>query len=215
MYRHPAARAGQLIISCVVLGVGVGLVLSARLGSDGYSSLINGIVRTTGVSYALVSPAIGLTFVLAAWSRGVRPGVGTLTHPVIVGLTVHTVLDHLATPQTVLARTSLLLAGALVLAVGVAGYLDTDLGKGPFEAATFALRPIPFRLAYNGLQALAAVTGWVLGADVGIGTLVVVFGVGPTVHILRNQISHHRSPRMPYPNPDRVETRDPHPPCGS
>ena len=90
MDRHYAARAGQLLVSCAVLGVGVGFVLSARLGSDGYSSLINGLVRASGVPYALVSPAVGLTFVLAAWSRGVRPGVGTITHPVVVGLSVNT-----------------------------------------------------------------------------------------------------------------------------
>lgn len=199
MYDQRAARAGQLTVSCVVLGVGVGLVLSARLGSDGYSSLINGLVRASGVSYALVSPAIGLTLVLAAWTRGVRPGVGTVTHPLVVGLTVNTVLGHLGTPENALARVALLVAGVLVLALGVTGYLDAELGSGPFEAVTFALRPLPFRLAYNGLQAVAALTGWALGADIGIGTLVVVFGVGPVVHALRCRVHHDRSNRMQCP----------------
>lgn len=182
-----------MIGSCAVLGVGVGLILTARFGSDGYSSLINGIVRATGVPYALVNPAIGLTSILLARARGVHPGMGTITHPVVVGLSVNGVLECLSTPASLLARSSLLASGVLVLALGVTGYLDAQLGSGPFEAATFALHPVPFRLAYNGLQALGALSGWALGADVGIGTVVVVLGIGPLVHALRRRIDQHRS----------------------
>lgn len=33
----------QLVVSCVVLGTGVALLFEAALGSDGYSTLVNGL----------------------------------------------------------------------------------------------------------------------------------------------------------------------------
>jgi uncharacterized membrane protein YczE len=189
---HPG-RIVQLIASCIVLGLGVGMVLVAALGSDGYSTLINGISRAIGVPYAAVNWVVGLTAVVLARLRGVRPGLGTVTHPVVVGLTVNAVLDLVPTPGPLALRVALLAAGSVVLAAGVAGYLDAGLGAGPFEAVTLALRPIPFRLAYGVLQAAGALAGWLLGASIGFGTIVVVVGVGPVAASLRRLLSERRS----------------------
>lgn len=191
MHKFFAARGAQLITACVVLGIGVGLVLTARLGSDGYSSLVNGIVRTADVPYAAVNPAVGLSAVLLAWGRHVRPGPGTIVHPIVVGSTVNVVLGSLDTPDAGIARVALLVAGMFVLAAGVAGYLDAGLGAGPFEGLALAV-PLSFRSAYVVLQAVAATAGWILGADIGPGTLLVVFGVGPIVHVLRRYVARHR-----------------------
>src|SRR5690606_19133670 len=76
--------------------------------------------------------------------------------------------------------------GLLVLAVGVAGYLAVDLGAGPAEAAAQALEPgVPFRWSYTALQLTGMLVGWLLGADVGIATLLVAVLVGPLVDRLQ------------------------------
>jgi uncharacterized membrane protein YczE len=190
-----------LVTACAILGVGVGLVLVASLGSDGYSTLINGISRTTGLPYAPVNWTVGFTVVVLARLRGVRPGLGTITHPIVVGLTVNAVLDLVPTPGSLAARTALLAVGALVLSAGVAGYLEAGLGAGPFEAMTLGLHPVPFRLAYGVLQAAGAVGGWLLGASIGVGTVVIVLGVGPLATMLRRLIAEPGWGRLrPTPN---------------
>ncbi|HEY7046084.1 MAG TPA: hypothetical protein VH373_02595 [Jatrophihabitantaceae bacterium] len=166
----------------------MGLVLSARLGSDGYSSLVNGVSRSSRMPYAIANWLIGLSAVAFAWRRGVRPGPGTVVHPMIVGITVNLVLIAVDPPTTLVPRVAVLLAGVGLLAVGVAGYLATALGSGPFESATIALRPVPFRIAYAVLQAAGAGIGWALGASIGVGTLVVVLGVGPLVSAIRTRL---------------------------
>jgi uncharacterized membrane protein YczE len=108
----------------------------------------------------------------------------------VVGLAVNAVLSTIAPPTAVGLRVVFLLAGAALLAVGVAGYLATGLGSGPFESATIALRPVPFRVAYGVLQAVGAMAGWLLGASSGIGTLLVVLGVGPLVSAIRAHLLH-------------------------
>jgi uncharacterized membrane protein YczE len=179
------ARAVRLVGWLAVLGIGVGLVLTARLGSDGYSSLVNGAARRTGLPYAPVNWVIGFTLVVLAWWRGGRPGPATLAHPIVVGSVVDLVLATAPTLHGLLPRAVVLVAGVLLLSVGVVGYLATGLGSGPFEGAARALAAIPFGWAYFVLQAAGAVIGWRLGADLGLGTVLVVFGVAPCMAAVR------------------------------
>lgn len=175
-------RLVQLVVSCVVLGAGVGLLLDARLGSDGYSMFVNGIAISSGRDFWVVNLVVGVVLVLLAWLRGRRPGVGTAVQPVVVGFVVSLMLDVLPEPASYGARAVELVAGFLVVCVGVAGYLAADLGAGPTEAAALAWDPpVPFRWSYSLVQLVGASVGWLLGASIGVGTLVVIAFIGPTV----------------------------------
>ena len=179
-------RFVQLFASCAVLGIGVGLLLRAAVGSDGYSTLINGITLALSVPFVVVNCVVGLIFVAVAWARGLRPGWGTLVQPVVVGATVTAVLAIIDAPHPILVRVLLLLAVAFpVLVVGVAGYLGSGAGAGPTEAAALAFDPpVPFRWSYSVVQAGGALTGWALGAAAGPGTLIVIFLLGPAVDLV-------------------------------
>ena len=175
-------RVAQLVVSCTVLGVGVALLLDARLGSDGYSMFINGLSLTTGFAFWVVNTVVGVVLVLLAWLRGRRPGLGTVTQPVVVGLVVSVMLPRLPEPTSVSLRWVELVVGFVVLCVGVAGYLAVDLGAGPVEAAALAWDPpVPFRWSYSLVQVLGAVAGWSMGASLGPGTVLVVLLIGPVV----------------------------------
>lgn len=171
----------------MLVGVGVGAVLMARLGSDGYSTAIYGISHRTGLPYALANWAVALACVLCAWVRRVPPRPGTITHPLVVGATVDLVL-HLGVPPTLAARISLLVVGTVILSAGVALYLSASLGSGPFESLAFAAPAVSFRVAYMALQAAGTCIGWLLGAPIGPGTPLIVFGVGPLVAIFRRHL---------------------------
>jgi uncharacterized membrane protein YczE len=101
---------------------------------------------------------------------------------VLVGLTVTTVMDAVAAPHATAVRAGYLVVGFAVLAVGVAGYLGTRTGAGPTEAAALAFDPpVPFRWSYTAVQCGGALAGWLLGAAVGPGTLLVIVLLGPAV----------------------------------
>ena len=177
-------RVVQLVLACAVLGSGVALLLAASLGSDGYSSLVSGITIATGAPFAAVNIVIAVALIALAWSRGTRPGLGTLVQPVVVGLVVGWLLPLLPTPEPLAVRFAELGAAFVLLSLGVAGYLATDTGAGPAEAAALAFDPpLPFRWSYTVLQAGGALAGWALGAAVGPGTVVTALLVGPTVDL--------------------------------
>jgi uncharacterized membrane protein YczE len=182
--RYRPARLALLLTGCIVLGTGVGLLLTADLGSDGYSTLVNGIARSTGVSFLVCNLAVSAVFLALAAVRGLLPDVGTVVQVVVVGFTVATLLDVLATPDALVGRAAYLVVAFPVLAAGIAAYLGSNLGAGPAEAAALAWDPpVPFRWSYSCVQGGGAVLGWLLGAAVGPGTLAVVFLLGPAVDL--------------------------------
>jgi uncharacterized membrane protein YczE len=180
-----ARRVGQLLVACVVLGVGVALLLLAALGSDGYSTMINGISLSTGLPLVVVNCAVGGVLVAMAWVRGTRPGLGTIVQPVVVGFTISGILAVVDRPHDMLVRLVLMVVALPILTVGVAGYLGSGTGAGPTEAAALAWDPpAPFRWSYSVLQGGGALVGWLLGAAIGPGTLVVIFLLGPAVDLI-------------------------------
>lgn len=185
-------RVVRLVLACVVVGLGVSLLLDARLGSDGYSMLVNGLSITGGWEFAVVNVLVGLVLVLMAWARGRRPGLGTVVQPVVVGLVVGAVLPRLPQPEMLGVRWAELVVGFWVLAVGVAAYLATDLGAGPAEAAALAWDPpVPFRWGYSLVQVTMAAVGWACGATLGVGTVLVVVLIGPVVGRLLPVLRRH------------------------
>jgi uncharacterized membrane protein YczE len=194
----------MLLIGCTVLGTGVAMLLAADLGSDGYSTFVNGLALTTDVDFWIVNLLVGIVLVALAALRKVHPGVGTVVQVVLVGVVVSIVLDLLATPDDLVWRAVLLAAAFPVLAVGIALYLGSHTGAGPAEAAALAWDPpVAFKWSYSVVQGGGALGGWLLGATVGVGTLAVIFLLGPAVdlaaRILRVDLHQQADPPVEQP----------------
>jgi uncharacterized membrane protein YczE len=175
----------QVVLATALLGVGVALLLDARLGADGYAMLIDGVSIRIGWEFVVVNTLISAVFVAAAWARGIRPGFGTIALPVIVGTVVSLLAPRLPEPDAIGWRIVEFGAAFLIECVGVAAYLAADSGAGPMEAAALAFDPpIPFRWSYSAVQIGSALVGWWCGADLGVGTVAVVVLIGPCVALL-------------------------------
>ena len=174
----------MLLLGCVVLGAGVALFLTADLGSDGYSTLVNGIALSTGLAFWVANLLVGVVLVVLAAVRRVRPGVGTVVQVVVVGVAVSLLVELLDTPDGLGWRLLLLAAAFPVLPVGIAVYLGSHTGAGPAEAAALAWDPpVPFRWSYSAVQGGGALLGWLLGATIGLGTVAVIVLLGPAVDL--------------------------------
>ena len=158
------------------------MLLIASLGSDGYSTFINGLSISLDVEFFWVNLVVGIILVGMAWARGLIPGLGTITQPLVVGFVVSLLLDAFSQPDSIALRYGLLVASFPVLAVGVAGYLATGTGAGPTEAAALAFDPpVPFKWTYSFVQGSGALVGWLCGAAIGPGTVLVIFLLGPFI----------------------------------
>jgi len=168
----------------LTLGTGVAMLLTADVGSDGFSTLVNGLAMGSGTEFVVANAAVSLVFLVVAAVRGLLPGIGTLVQIVVVGSTVSRLLPVLDVPGSVVGQLLLLTAAFPVLAVGIVTYLGSHLGAGPAESAALAWDPpVPFRWSYSAVQLVGAVVGWLLGATIGPGTVGVILLLGPVVDL--------------------------------
>ena len=184
--REVVVQYVQLVLACAVLGFGVALLLESALGSDGYSTLVNGITIASGLEFWQLNIVVGAAFIGLAWVRGTTPGPGTIVQWFLVGFVISGAMAVIPEVDSTAWRVGLLLAAFVLITVGVAAYLMSSTGAGPAEAMAIAWDPpIPFRWSYNLVQAGGALVGWLLGAAVGPGTVMVFLLLGPAVDLFR------------------------------
>jgi uncharacterized membrane protein YczE len=159
------------------------MLLLAGLGSDGYSTLVNGIRLATGIPFLVANLLVSVTFIAVAWLRRLPPGLGTITQIVVVGVTVSVLLEVFSEPASLGTRIVVMVLALPVLSLGIAAYLGSQTGAGPGEAAALAWDPpVPFKWSYSAVQISGALVGWLLGAAIGPGT-VISFLLGPAVDL--------------------------------
>lgn len=184
--RRVVVKYVQLVVACAVLGGGVALLLEAAMGSDGYSTMVSGLTIATGLPFWQLNIVVGAAFIGLAWVRGTRPGPGTLVQWFLVGVVISAGLAVVPDVTSIGARVAMLAAALMLITVGVAAYLASATGAGPAEAMAIAWDPpIPFRWSYNLVQGGGALVGWLLGAAVGPGTVLVFLLLGPAVDLFR------------------------------
>ena len=73
------------VISVLMVGLGSGIYLIARLGPGPRDGLMTGLQKKTGFSIALIRGAIEVIVVLCGWSLGGTVGIGTLLYALGIG----------------------------------------------------------------------------------------------------------------------------------
>jgi uncharacterized membrane protein YczE len=85
----------------------------------------------------------------------------------------------------------MMLSGVVVVALGSGLYIGSGLGPGPRDGLMtgLAARGVPLRVARTGIEVTVLVVGWLLGGQVGVGTVVFALGIGPLVQVLLPRLS--------------------------
>ena len=177
-------RLPQLLVGIPVLGVGVALTLEARLGVSPYDVLHQGIAHRTGLSVGTVVILVGFVILLFWIPLRQRSGIGTVLNTLTVGLVIDLVLHVMPEPDLLVARIPLLVIGILVTGLGMGLYIGAGLGPGPRDGLMtgIAARGFPLWAVRTVLELTALAAGWALGGNVGVGTVLFAFSIGPLGH---------------------------------
>jgi uncharacterized membrane protein YczE len=184
----PAIRIPSLFAGLVVIAVGVVALLVSGLGLSPWDVLHQGIARHTPLSLGTASVVVGLLVLVAAWALGQPPGWGTLANAVVIGLAIDALLNVDAIAEldvdAIPARVALVFAGVGLFGIGTALYIGAGLGAGPRDSMMLMLaRRTGVRIAIVRftMEAVVVAAGFALGGTVGVGTLVFVVLIGPSV----------------------------------
>ncbi|MEU4793310.1 YitT family protein [Micromonospora tulbaghiae] len=182
--RHrPARRLTQLYAGLVLYGVSMALMIRSELGLDPWDVFHQGLARQTGLSFGTVTIAVGALVLLLWIPLRQRPGLGTVSNVVVIGLVVDATLAVLPPGEGMPARVALLVAGIVANGAATGLYLGAGLGPGPRDGLMtgFVARHPRFsvRLVRTAIEITVLALGWLLGGTVGLGTVAYALTIGP------------------------------------
>ena len=180
-------RLVQLYAGLVLYGASMALMIRAGLGLDPWDVLHQGLAERLPLSFGMVTIVVGALVLLAWIPLRQRPGVGTVSNVVVIGLAVDASLAVLPAPDALALRVAFMLAGVGLNGVATAAYIGARLGPGPRDGLMTGLvrrtgRSV--RLVRTSIEVTVLAAGWLLGGTVGVGTVVYALGIGPLVHVL-------------------------------
>lgn len=183
-------RTIRLVAGLWLFALGSVLTLRASLGVAPWDVLHDGIRRNTPLTFGVAVIAIGVVLVLLSALLGIRPGPGTIANMLLIGTFVDLMLltgagtgiddAHMA------LRVAVAFSGVAVIGLGSALYIGANLGAGPRDSLMVLVATklgVRVGVARAVIEGSALLTGWLLGGAVGIGTLLFVLTIGPSVDV--------------------------------
>jgi uncharacterized membrane protein YczE len=198
-----ARRVSQLYLGLVAFGASLALMVRADLGLGPWDVLHQGLAGVTDLSIGWVVIGTAALALLAWLPLRLRPGFGTLSNVIVVGLVVDATIAVLPAPTSLVARVGLLATGIVGNGVATGLYIGAGLGSGPRDGLMMGLaaRGYSLRRVRTLLEVAVLAVGWAVGGTVGVGTLAYALAIGPLVQRLIPALS------LPASEP---EPADPH-----
>lgn len=185
-------RLLQLYLGLGLYGFSMALLVRSELGVIPWDVLHQGIARSIGWSLGSVTIAVGALVLLLWIPLRERPGFGTVSNVVVIGLAVDATLavvpslDAMPLLDSVAGRVLLAVAGVVLNAVATAAYIGVRLGPGPRDGLMTGLvrrtgRSV--RLVRSGIEAVVVLVGWLLGGTLGLATVLYALSIGPLTQV--------------------------------
>jgi uncharacterized membrane protein YczE len=180
------SRLAQLAAGLVLYGVSESMMLAPALGVDPWDVLHTGLARITGIPVGTVLILVGALVLLLWIPLRQRPGLGTLANIVVIGAVVDVVLAAAPAPHALWLRIALFATGVFLNAVATGFYIGAGLGAGPRDGLTtgLAARGHSIRVVRTAIELTVLAAGWLLGGNIGFGTLGYALAIGPLTHIM-------------------------------
>jgi uncharacterized membrane protein YczE len=180
-----ARRLIQLYTGLVLYGISDSMLLLAGLGVDPWDVFHQGLARRLGLGVGTWAVIVGALVLLLWIPLRQRPGFGTLSNVIVIGLVIDAVLATVPPVHGLAARLLVMTSGVVLNGIATGAYIGAGLGPGPRDGLMtgLAARGHSIRVVRTCIELTVLVTGWLLGGTVGLGTVVYALGIGPIAHL--------------------------------
>ncbi len=193
-------RLVQLYVGLLLYGLAGALQVRGNLGLDPWDVFHQGISRHTGLAIGTIVIIVGAVVLVFWLPLRQWPGLGTLSNVVLIGLSMNWSLDLIPYSRALGWRIPEMAGGIVLLGVATGLYIGAAFGPGPRDGLMTGLarrtgRSI--RLVRTGLELTVLAAGWVLGGNVGIGTILFALAIGPLAQIFIPMFEVQNGPVKP------------------
>ena len=186
------------IIGVTFISFGAALSETMNMGLDPFTALNRGASSLLG--FSLGNYQLVLNFIILAvvfFMKRSLIGWGTIYNMVLVGYEINffgNLLENFVNPEEIslVVRLLITVVAIMIFTLGVALYMDTELGVSPYDAITPVIidrtgwKYTPVRVAQDLLIVIGA---YLLAGPVGIATIITGFFAGPLITFFSKKVS--------------------------
>ena len=203
-----AKRIVMCLLGFLTIGFGIASMLVIDLGIDAFGAMNLGLSERTGISFGTFIWISHLPiFVIMLWRARRLIGIGTILGMFVVGYAIDffyflASLTHLVEWQPhFVVRLALLLVALVIFSFGIALYMVANIGTVPYDSCGLIIEDatkgkFKFKWARVMMDGICATIAFVLGAPLGIATVLTVFCLGPFISFFRGKIGPFAARRV-------------------
>jgi uncharacterized membrane protein YczE len=189
-------RVLMTISGVLVAGFSVGMFNFSAYGMDPFQVFAHGVWEHINIGFGtfyMILNLIMLIFIFIIDKRKI--GLGTVINIFLLGYVVEFTSWFFATRipnPSIWIRILFLVVGIIILCFGSSLYFIGDLGVSTYDAVALILsekKVARFQYCRIGSDLICTIIGFLLGATVGVGTLVTALFMGPIIAFFNKLIS--------------------------
>lgn len=176
-------RFSRTILGLFLYGLGIQLAVQANVGLAAWETFSVGLSRVTGIGFGDMVVLSGLLILLIDIALREKLGFGTILNALLIGKFVDLIawMDLIPLVENFALGIGILLLSQVVVAFASFVYIGGGLGCGPRDGLMVALGKrlpkVPIGVVRGLIEGSVLLVGWLLGARVGVGTVIAVFGI--------------------------------------
>ena len=188
-------KIAVIAVGSVVAAYGITLALYAGFGGATLAVLWQGLSKTFHISIGTASfvVALGMILFVLIYDRS-QIHIGTVLYQIIYSICVDLFANCHVYSSHAWINFLIMLFGVILFAVGTGLYASASLGRGSYEAVTFALAEKnrwQVKTVRMVLDAIMVAAGVLLGGTFGVCTVITVIVSGPVI-----QFANDKSKRL-------------------
>ena len=172
----------RLILGLFISALGMVMTINANLGVAPWDAFHQGLAQVTGITLGTAAISSGFVIIILDIILGQPIGRGTILNMLLIGTFIDILmLNHLVPIfQNFLPSLIMLILGMFVIGYGIYFYMSAELGSGPRDGLMVILTKRTgksVRLIKGSIEVMVVTIGFILGGQVGIGTVIfAIFG---------------------------------------
>ncbi|WP_226668844.1 YczE/YyaS/YitT family protein [Metabacillus litoralis] len=177
-------RWSFFIVGILILALGISLTIKGeQLGIGPWDVFHYGLFIRIGLTIGSWSIIIGflLLFITSVFNK-TWPKIGAFINMLFLGIFIDFFNWLLPTIESFAGAVLAFIVGVLCIGLGIGLYVSADFGAGPRDSVMLVIvekTGWSIQWVRNGIEVLVFILGWILGGPVGLGTIIIAFGLGP------------------------------------
>jgi len=180
-------RLLQLYLGLILFGFSTALMVRSDLGLNPWDVFHQGAADRSLFSFGTIVIITGVIVMLLWIPLRQRPGIGTVSNIIVIGLTADVALWLIPDINSLPFRSVVLALGIFLNGVATGAYIGAGFGTGPRDGLMIGLATRTrwsVRSVRTAIELTVLAVGWGLGGTVGIGTVLYAVAIGPIVHLM-------------------------------